>query len=679
MTTSATKTLLISILRLPIPSSAVFTQNTKRLLVMLVLCLPALGATHYVDYATGSDTNNGTSTSTPWKHAPGMKGLTPSGSSTGDGCSNNCASYTPAPGDFIILKGGTVWPYTVLPWQWPSNAGSGSTSTYGCAGTGCIYVGNAVGAGLSAWNSGKVTGVWLTRDLGGWTPSSTPAISCSGGGGSGAAASSVVVPSGNTDSNIAGFIYNISLTNGGSGYTSAPTCTFTSGSGTAKLKADIDRAIIDGGSTQGSPADWPIGQCGSFPTTCQPALTFGSNFMIISGLEIRNFKVQNDTAGGVNDEQEAFLQIGGNNVTASNIYTHGFFLDCAIAGSCSANGEFEHWAIAPQGAHDEVANSVMENGDSGFLGTGTSAANNVCGNGQFCTFGAFGIGTGTQSGSGPVSSHGNIEYMNSWQLRYAGNDASGSDPYLSYGNEFWLTVYQMNNTAHINSRYMQLVSNASLISYNNIVHSQVGGTSSQIQCAPGMTYYFFNEVTWGIGTGTLPYSLDIADSGGTGGCALNLYNDTMYSNNTNACENTQPAASTTTITMQNLHCITGTLVDPYWQTANGNVVQNYAGSTTSETVQSSSVAQGLSTANSQGYASTNLFAPISSSNGTVSFSSNANSANLTSLCSGNFTALCSDINGSARPASGGWQAGAYQLGSSTSAPQPPSGLSALVN
>jgi hypothetical protein len=676
MTTSANKTLLISFLAQPFTAGAVFAQNLKRLLLIFVLCLPAMGATHYVDYATGSDTNNGTSTSTPWKHAPGMKGLTPSGSSTGDGCSNNCASYTPAAGDLIILKGGTVWPYTVLPWQWPSGNGSGSTSTYGCTGTGCIYVGNAVGAGLPAWNSGTVTSVTLERDLGGWNPSSPPSIGCSGGGGSSATATAHVVPAANTDTNIAGFIYHVALTNAGRSYTSAPTCTFTSGSGTATLIADIDRAVIDGGATQGSAPDWPWGQCGSFSTTCQPAFTESAKYLIVSGLEIRNFEVQNNTNGGVNDEQEAMIQMQGSNVTASNNYVHGLQLDCVVAGSCSANGESTLWAIAPQSPYDEVANNILENGDFALLGSGQK---NICSTNAFCEFGAMGIGTGTQAGGGPISIHGNTEYSNSWQWRVAGNNLSGTDPYLSYGNELWLTLYQVNTGSHINARYSQLTSSATLISYNNIIHSEVGGTSSQIQCATGMTYYFFNEITWGIGTGTLPYSLDIVDAGTGGGCALNLYNDTIYSNNTNACENTQAATSTTTITTQNLHCITGTLVDPYWQTATGNVFQNYAGSTASATVQSSSVPQALSTANGQGYASTNLFAPTSTLNGTVTFSSNANSANLTSLCSGNFTPLCSDINGNARPTSGGWQAGAYQLGSSGTAPLPPSDLSAVVN
>ena len=122
----------------------------------------------------------------------------------------------------------------------------------------------------------------------------------------------------------------------------------------------------------------------------------------------------------------------------------------------------------------------------------------------------------------------------------------------------------------------------------------------------------------------------------------------------------------------------GSMANPYWQTATDNIFQNYAGSTVGATVQSSSVVQALSTANGQGYTSWNLFAPSSSSNGTVTFSSNTNSANLTNLCSGNLTALCSDISGNPRPASGGWQAGAYQFGSNYNI-QPPSDLAAVVN
>lgn len=55
-------------------------------------------ATYYVDYVSGVDTNNGTSTSTPWKHSPGDANAT-----------NNPASTTLQPGDSVRFKGGVKY------------------------------------------------------------------------------------------------------------------------------------------------------------------------------------------------------------------------------------------------------------------------------------------------------------------------------------------------------------------------------------------------------------------------------------------------------------------------------------------------------------------------------------------------------------------------------------------
>jgi hypothetical protein len=54
--------------------------------------------THYISKSAGSDTNNGTSKSTPWAHLPGMAGAT-----------GGAASYSPVAGDQFILKGGDTW------------------------------------------------------------------------------------------------------------------------------------------------------------------------------------------------------------------------------------------------------------------------------------------------------------------------------------------------------------------------------------------------------------------------------------------------------------------------------------------------------------------------------------------------------------------------------------------
>jgi hypothetical protein len=75
-------------------------------------CLSA--NTFYVDLTSGSDTNNGTSKTTPWLHAPGMSG-----------CASSCAANTPAAGNSYILKGGTSATLSAA-WNWSWSGSSGN-------------------------------------------------------------------------------------------------------------------------------------------------------------------------------------------------------------------------------------------------------------------------------------------------------------------------------------------------------------------------------------------------------------------------------------------------------------------------------------------------------------------------------------------------------------------------
>jgi hypothetical protein len=129
---------------------------------LLATLLPVSGlfaTTHYIDFSAGSDSNAGTSETSPWKHAPKMTG-----------CSSNCANYTPAAGDRIIFRGGVTWDNTALPLA-PSNSGSsGSPIYYGVditwftgtnSGTvntnGTIVTWASGNAFLLAWAGGLVT------------------------------------------------------------------------------------------------------------------------------------------------------------------------------------------------------------------------------------------------------------------------------------------------------------------------------------------------------------------------------------------------------------------------------------------------------------------------------------------------------------------------------------------
>jgi hypothetical protein len=66
--------------------------------ISIILSSVAYSAIYYIDYNSGSDTNNGTSTSTPWKYAPGMSGWS--------------GKASLANGDKIVLKGGATWKFT---------------------------------------------------------------------------------------------------------------------------------------------------------------------------------------------------------------------------------------------------------------------------------------------------------------------------------------------------------------------------------------------------------------------------------------------------------------------------------------------------------------------------------------------------------------------------------------
>jgi hypothetical protein len=104
----------------------------------------------YFVAANGSDTNNGTSESTPWQHAPGMPN-----------CASNCLtlyntghSGGTVSGTGIIFRGGDTWhfgnsgasPYTGGTWDlygWFGNAFGtvSSNCVYEGSQTGCLYVG----------------------------------------------------------------------------------------------------------------------------------------------------------------------------------------------------------------------------------------------------------------------------------------------------------------------------------------------------------------------------------------------------------------------------------------------------------------------------------------------------------------------------------------------------------
>jgi hypothetical protein len=100
-------------------------SKNSRFKWILILCFLALlppsvafAGTYYIA-SIGSDTNDGTTQTTPWLHAPGM-----------NGCSSNCASYTPSAGDSFIFRGGDTWTLPSMgSWAWGYGKSWNGTST----------------------------------------------------------------------------------------------------------------------------------------------------------------------------------------------------------------------------------------------------------------------------------------------------------------------------------------------------------------------------------------------------------------------------------------------------------------------------------------------------------------------------------------------------------------------
>jgi len=139
-----------------------FHSAVPGIALLLLVTVAGLGnamaaTTHYIA-ANGSDSNNGTSNTTPWQQAPGMPN-----------CSGSCASYSPQAGDRFIFRGGDTWhfgnsgasPYTGGTWNGGAQPWKGTSSNP-------IYVGVD-----QTWYSGTS---WSRPILNGDNPTSTSAV-----------------------------------------------------------------------------------------------------------------------------------------------------------------------------------------------------------------------------------------------------------------------------------------------------------------------------------------------------------------------------------------------------------------------------------------------------------------------------------------------------------------------
>jgi hypothetical protein len=678
----------------------------RLLFALALLCGLAGGAratntcvTCYVDYVNGLDTYDGTSkthtsgTVGPWKHAPGMLGLNQTGGSTGDGCASNCLAQVPLPGDKYILRGGTTWPYTVLPWLW-TWSGTSSTQTFGCAGTGCIYIGID-----ATWQTGVVNALVPTKSAGGCNPSSPPTVALTGGGGIGAAATATIMPAavnggtygggGGGEPQVNGMLLYYSMGAQGSSYTSNPTATITqNGCNLETAVADIYRAVIDGGLKSG--IIWPVGQNASnawdFPGVGLGTAGSPVSYVIVDNLEIRNF-LQAPRGVGTGNPDTGFAvsllsdsSLSQHN-TFSNNYVHYRTVSSCFSGCGSPQGGTGDLIMDLASYNDEAANNWLSNSESFFLGTSTTD----CPLNWPCMFSASGLNAyyGGNANNGGGSIHGNHIWGARWLMEVSGFQGVSGTPVYVYGNDAWLALYDINTQPHVNGFYFQ-IGTATLYEYNNYLHNVVNGTNNQQ--APGNpgVQYFFNNVSWqaagGGNYGITGYGL------GANGAHLYFLQNTMYASGTtgapNACISSDNANPTDNpylyVILQNNHCMTN--YGPPWfaDAAVGSTWQTSAGSTNVTDIENGTSVQTWSGSTAY-YSPATLFAPQSSAAPTVTFATGGNSYNFYSICNGQpnpgLGALCFDINGNARPSTGGWNAGAYQQlssGSVTLSPSPES-------
>lgn len=71
----------------------------KYIFILFFIASPAYSATYYIDYVSGADANNGTSTSTPFKHCPG------------DPRASDNANITLSAGDIVVFEGGVTYEF----------------------------------------------------------------------------------------------------------------------------------------------------------------------------------------------------------------------------------------------------------------------------------------------------------------------------------------------------------------------------------------------------------------------------------------------------------------------------------------------------------------------------------------------------------------------------------------
>ena len=527
-------------------------------LLTFLFCLLIAGSgfatTYYIDYASGNDSNNGTSKTSPWQHAPGMQT-----------CTNLCSSATINAGDSIILKGGVTWPNASFMWSLPGGA-----------------TGNPVYVGVDQ--------TWYTGSS--W---SRPILS----------------PGGTVISNNYNTMVNVAA------------------------NVTIDNFEITGFYwTTASCSGAPYADCGIF------------------------------NAGQRNGQ------------TWENLYIHGW--THAGTDAQTSNGVVD--IIATGGGGNSVAH------DNVIVGTDVPGDHSV-----------------SVFFNGPPIAYNNYIKQVSSAFIVSYSTLIHDNHIEDIGPAYCNMPFPQNagNCTHENG--FEDNGDTGLYFYNNVITNVSAGLALWIAPNPSYTATLWNNVIYAIHDNQVldmappVYNPTYCSSGHTPNGYCNTAGSYIFENNTVECgdDSTQydgcqsgigdigSGSIATSFLYQNNHFISKT-------TASG--CYTGSGQAQSCTFAPTNVVQTLATANGQGYNSSQTFAfsPTSATDSTVGAGTN-----LTQYATGNLASLANDTtygcaigignqpfcparttNG--RPSTGAWDSGAYEFTSSGNAPQPPTGLNAMV-
>jgi hypothetical protein len=598
----------------------------------------------YVDYSTGSDSNDGLSEAAghPWKHMPGMLGTGPAGDSA-DGCTGNCASFSPSAGTAIILKGGVVWPATTQPINWGWSGKSSSTEVgYGCSGAGCIYIGVD-----PAWNKGQVNAVTTTRDFGGCVSSGVTATISAPASGTTATVSPVM--EGGLSSFADGSSYDVAywiVSNPGSGYTSNPTVSAT-GPGCRNLRAvaDIYRAVIDAGAPA---SNWtgPLGTNGTLNI-------FTGSYIIVDNIEFKNAKYSPASQG------EYFSHVGltGNWSTASNLFVHNFYPDTSPTFPAAGEGGSN---IAVYSDSSDLSNSFISEGDASFICPTYP---------DICAWGGFGNVNANHV-------HGSKISFFIWAVKSTGGVPNGGTIDI-FGNEVWGAIASSGSN-HLNLFYVGS-DGATMNIYNNVFYDNVGATNQMpagISAGP-TTFNVYNNVGWNTGSGGSIFQPDLGENGTHSVVTTyNFFNNTLgatgnsgYSSaftgsviSTGSC-NASTQCKFVNVNLYNNSAISSQSSGHWFQMNNAVNAVNGANGPSNTSADSVNMAISLASASNGGATLSNMFQPTASDSPISTLAVVGNGRNFTNSNPGcrspGLAALCADILGNPRPSTGPWPAGAF--------------------